>query len=119
MNFDYYTCHNGNSRICLKGEMGFLDRNVWNYEGCFTIDEIPAKEFPIYVSEAHGSNPVDFYDIMEVRDKSVVVNSEDGFRFFVPKASLFRNGKINLRYWHLKAMKDRDEWVNKVRGLSK
>ena len=108
-----------NSRIFAKNEFKHLtvDGMInagWTYNGIVSIDEVPKSEFPFYVTTKFGG-----YDILEVREKSVKIKEDGGMTFFMPKSQLFKDDKLNIDYWRIKAKKESEEWFNRKRGLTK
>ena len=114
MKFKYYTNdEHGTHRIFMQSEKIELSSEIWKLEGLFTIDELPSHVFPIYVNQ-----DMLFYNILEVREKSVKVKSDDNVTFFAPKSKLFfKNGKLNLTYWYFKAKFEKEKNFRRSVGL--
>lgn len=115
--FDYWTNDQYNtSRIEVAGSRtaGIYDPKVWDYQGKFDIDGLPASEFPFPVSDGHY-----MFDILGLTDKAVKCKAENGLTFFVPKASLFNGKKLNIVKFYHAARLNSDRRFNASRGLSK
>lgn len=116
MKFKYYTnAEHGTDRIFMENEKIEMSPEIWKFEGLFTIDELPSHVFPIYIDQN-----LHFYDILEVREKSVKVKStDDNITFFVPKSKLFfKNGKFNITYWYYKAKFEKENRFMRSIGLN-
>ena len=116
MKFKYYTnAEYGTDRIFMENEKIEMSPEIWKFEGLFTIDELPKHVFPIYVDQN-----LHFYHLLEVREKSVKVKSDDdGIIFFVPKSKLFfKNGKFNLTYWYYQAKFEKESKFRRSIGLN-
>lgn len=102
----YTNKEHNNFRIFPSNEdTSYMSEDKWQYEGVKQIDDL-IKYLPIYIVEGLAG-----FDIVEVKERSLKVKSDDGTAFFMPKSALFKGVKTNIKYWYYKSMKEKQNFV--------